>query len=237
MRCTLLTLFVCVGVLLSGSAAAADGDTGLVGKGIKGGLTLVKFLGDDVDLSDPFDGGPAVSPDFRTGFAVGGYLVVAVASNVSVQPEVLFIRKGAKYKGSGDLYIEELGGTVTADWEATLTFDYVEIPVLFRITAGSGSDTRPYFLAGPAIAFKTSSKEKAKVSAMGQSVELEEDIDEGVKSTDFGVLFGAGLEFPLGSATGLVEARYELGLTSLDDTSDEVDIKNGGFQFLAGFGF
>jgi len=64
----------------------------------------------------------------------------------------------------------------------------------------------------------------------------EEDIDD-VKSTDFGLVFGGGFDYEMGEGFLTFDARYALGLTSLDDSDLEEDIKNTGIMFMVGYGF
>ena len=53
----------------------------------------------------------------------------------------------------------------------------------------------------------------------------------GIKSTDFGVAFGAGLEF----RNFTLQGRYDLGLTKLDDAGS--DVKNQGWLITLGYAF
>ncbi|MFO7654580.1 MAG: porin family protein [Candidatus Krumholzibacteriia bacterium] len=237
-----ITSLVLSALLLGGTAAVAQ-DTGLVAKGFKAGLVMAKFTGDDVDVDLFGDvvgvAGDAMSPDFRTSFAVGGYLVFALSPMVHFQPEVLYVNKGAKYEDSMIVNVE--GTLVDVDLEATFKLSYLEVPLLLRFAPATSSSMQPFFLVGPAIGFKTSSKlsAEATASAMGETFteEVEEDIED-VKSVDFGAAFGAGVQFAAGSATNIsIEARYTLGLTSIDDSGSDMSIKNSALMFLAGVSF
>jgi hypothetical protein len=69
---------------------------------------------------------------------------------------------------------------------------------------------------------------------MGQS--MEDDVED-VNSTDIGVVFGAGLGFPVGQNEVGVDFRYILGLTEVDKSEDPADFKNSVININAYFGF
>lgn len=56
---------------------------------------------------------------------------------------------------------------------------------------------------------------------------------------DFGLGFGAGVSFPLGTNALFVEGRYALGLSNINDDPEDPDtqIKNKGIQVIAGITF
>ncbi|HEY5132378.1 MAG TPA: porin family protein, partial [Candidatus Krumholzibacteriaceae bacterium] len=116
--------------------------------------------------------------------------------------------------------------------DLTVKLTYFEIPVLARLNIPTGGAVCPNVYAGPAIGFKMSAKGEAESG----SLSAENDI-EGLKRTDFGIIVGGGLEFKLTSIRLLFDARYEAGLTSIDDTADAIDVKNGAISFMVGFGF
>lgn len=208
--------------------------------GIKGGLSVAKITGDDADMPDPVDDVGMISPDYRTGFAVGAYMIYPFTPNLAFQPEAFYVNKGAKWEGSGQTYDEDLGEYIDYDWKQTLKLDYIEVPLLLRLEPTMSGSVGPYFLVGPSVGFKASAKMKYEVtaSAAGQSISMddEEDLDE-VKSIDLGAAIGAGLVVPMESVSLLFEARYTLGLTKVDDSDTESDVKNSAFAFMVGVGF
>ena len=81
-----------------------------------------------------------------------------------------------------------------------------------------------------AIAFRLNAK--AKVSAMGETEE--EDLTDEIKSTDFGLVIGAGVGF---GKFG-IEGRYNVGLSNIAvDPGDEISVKWGTWSFLASVTF
>jgi hypothetical protein len=141
----------------------------------------------------------------------------------AIQPEANYTMKGATD--------EQTFNGETA--ELTLSLDYIEIPILFKVLIPiENSPIRPSVFVGPYVGFNSTAK--AKLEYMGQSVE--DDIED-IKSTEFGLVFGAGLGFPVGQNELGVDFRYELGLTTLDDSAENADIKNSVFNINAYFGF
>jgi len=131
--------------------------------------------------------------------------------------------KGAKEKESIQ------GETI----ELTVSLDYIEIPLLLKLIIPiEGSSVHPAIFAGPAVGFNTTAK--GKVEYAGES--YEDDLED-IKSTDFGLVFGGGVGFPVGNNELGFDVRYILGLSSVDDSADPADVKNNVINFNAYFGF
>lgn len=160
---------------------------------------------------------PGIGADLktRTGFGFGGVLGIGLGEMFSLEFEPMFLQKGAK---------AEAGGT-----DGKIKADYLEVPVMLKVPFGQGN-VKPYVMAGPQVGYLLS----AKVEAGGQ----EQDIKDDVKSIDFGVAFGAGVGIPAGNNTVFIEGRYALGLTDVnDDSNDPTEIKTKGIQIFAGITF
>jgi hypothetical protein len=180
--------------------------------GLKAGLNIANLSGDD-----------AGSPDSKTGFAFGGFFMYQFSPMFAIQPEAYYTMKGATEK------MDFQGTTV----DLTYTLDYIEIPVLFKfLIPVQGSGVRPAIFAGPFLGINTTAKVKAEVDDQSQ----EEDIED-TKSTEFGLQFGGGLGFPVGNGELGVDIRYILGLSTIDDSAENFDVKNGVINFNLYYGF
>jgi hypothetical protein len=150
--------------------------------------------------------------DYMMGYAVGGFYQYQVNPKFAVVPEFYYTVKGAK----------------EADTEFELKLAYVEIPVLFKLTIPKGNKI-PFVYGGGYFSFLTSAKME------------EVDVKDEVASTDAGLVFGAGIEFPISSGEQLInlDVRYSWGLMNIDkdEEEDSGKVYNGGFQFLLGWGF
>ena len=105
--------------------------------------------------------------------------------------------------------------------------------MLLRATFGGG-ETRFFVIAGPQLSFKLSCKSKSTGVAEKDCQDASAP-KSGPKSTDFGVVFGAGVSFGRLSAS----IRYDLGLANLSQFTDTGDptIKNKAILLLIGFSF
>jgi hypothetical protein len=78
---------------------------------------------------------------------------------------------------------------------------------------------RPFFLAGPALAFNTSCDIEA-VTAEGNESGSCGDFDDSPKTFDMGFMFGGGLAFRHMEHTLSIGVRYNLGLLEIADGAD-----------------
>ena len=156
--------------------------------GLKAGVNFASVGGDDAD-----------GLDGRTSFHFGGVATIGVSEKFSVQPEVMYSSQGAS---QGD---------------ADLKLDYLNVPVLAKITVAEGFSVE----VGPQVGILLSA------DADG------EDVKEFLKSTDFSGAIGLGYQMPSGLNFG---ARYNLGLGNISDENDG-DIKNNVFQVSVGYKF
>ena len=207
MKRLVVTMFAIVLMVTLCSSSVFAG--GLTGKGVKGGLNFANFHGEDTE---------GMNLNSKMGFCAGGFITYSINDVFAIQPEVLFTMKGTKWDTG-------YGATIT------YSLNYVEIPVLFRLSMPNQRSVRPSLFVGPYLAIKLSSK--ATLESGGVSVDL--DWGEDVKTTDFGVVVGGGVDFALGSRPVTVDARYTLGLTSFYEAPD--DLKNGVLSVLVGFLF
>ena len=175
----------------------------------------------------------------RTGFLIGGILFYSFSPILGLQVEPAYVQKGAKVDMSGSNWKQE----------ATLTADYIDIPVLLKASFGDGP-VKPYLVAGASVAFKLGDAlfEIDKVIYNGEDITSEylsnnasEDTVK-TKSTDFILNFGGGVIIPLGQVNIFIEGQYNLGLSDVNDETPEsgepeTTIKTTGIQIKAGVMF
>lgn len=168
--------------------------------------------------------GQGDTPGRRTGFIGGGHLTISLPNSMFYfQPEILYSQKG---------FSESIEGN-----SGTLALDYIDVPVLVGIKFDSGSSVTPRVFLGPQASFKMNCKLKGSQGGDSASIDCDSDLLGGVfdtKSVLFDLLFGAGLNFDMGSVDIVFDARYDLGLT---DALELGDSKMTAWQFLAGVAF
>ena len=193
--------------------------------GVKGGVSLAKVTGDTKvqetigmeTLTADFDG-------FRTGFAGGAFLTAKLQETTRIRLEVLYAQKG----GKGDATVTS-GGFPAGTGTLTYKFDYVEIPLLLVGSFPAGQNAMIDLFGGPAIAFKTAIKLKAK----GGGGEDEEDLSDVASSTDFGLTLGGGVTVLASEKIHVIlEGRWTFGLISVPDPGPP-DLKNSGNHHLS----
>ncbi len=169
-----------------------------------------------------------VKSDFRTGFVLGAFASIPISEVVSIQPEVIFSRRGARSAAYDydDIPADGDGPPIRVYLSERTRLDYLEVPVLLKVSPSPVGDVvRPVFFAGPSVGF-----------LLGANEVYDTDYTEYLHSTDFGVVVGGGVEY---RRLSLV-ARYTLGLTSIARDYDASfgnvpgDIKNRAFTVAAG---
>jgi len=189
--------------LLLGTPAMAQSVQG----GIKGGVSFSTLSG----LTEVISEVAEIDIDQRTNWLVGGFVKVNFGRFVAVQPEVLYVRKGAK---------AALTGLVTESVKFNL--DYIDIPVLLRLQ--TGQDTGFYVLAGPSFGIN--------VAAETESDSETEDISDEIEN-DTGLVVGAGFDL----AHILIEGRYTQSLTNVSKDEIGPTVKHRAVSILFGIRF
>lgn len=175
--------------------------------GVKGGLNIAnaKIEGET--------GGPSLDP--RYGLVAGVFATIPLSSWLDLQPEALYAMKGGRL---------DLDGI-----KSTLALDYVEVPVLARVTRGAGR-RRYYVAGGPSFGLRVRARSRVDFGSSTEDI----DVADSIERLDLGVAVGGGLE-----AGALVfDGRYTFGLKDVDkDKSDTVKVTNRAFSFTVGFRF
>ena len=196
-------LIVGVILVLCVAASAQEAVSGVTGKGVKLGFDLASINTDYNELDELLDS--------RMGFIGGAYLTYNLNRQFAVQPEILYVSKGAEK----DLFI------VTPYW----SIRYLEIPVLLKFDLVPQGPVHPNLFAGPAMSILLSSE----VGVLDYSY----DVADGMKTMDFGLVFGGGFDYKW----FVFDARYTLGLANTVDADKFNDLTGeepGDYFYLEG---
>jgi hypothetical protein len=189
--------------------------------GIKGGINLGTVGGDDKALN-------GVDPTTKVGLTGGISYKIGLILGLSIQPEVLYVQKGAIYESSANI------GAYSYDQKTTLTGNYIDIPVLAKFNLPIPL-LSPYIEGGVSYGILLSAKEKDETTTNvpGQaSGSNETDIKDQLTKSDFSIVIGVGVEFLILD----VNARYVIGQTKLSKDGDAKSY-NRGVMFTAGLRF
>jgi hypothetical protein len=138
----------------------------------------------------------------RVGFHAGLLGHLHLAPQLALQPEVVYSQQGAKSEFQGV--------------ETKLNLGYVNVPILVQYMFDNGFRLQ----AGPQIGFLLGAK-----TEIGNT---EIDIKDQLKPIDFGI--GAGIGYVDPSSGFGVDARYNLGLSNINDDANAQKAYNRGFQ-------
>ncbi len=170
------------------------------------------------------------------GIQIGALANFYINEVLSLQPEIMFIQKGAK----GTFEIEETFPDFSYREVGTLELksNYLEVPVLAKASFGTG-DFNFFFTAGPTLGYWVSGKEKVDrnltytdgIDTFEKSESMEEDIDFdnddiGYERLEVGASIGVGLGYKLGTGAINLDVRYGLGLTDIYETEGDEQAKN-----------
>ncbi len=142
----------------------------------------------------------------RTGYVAGlGLSIPVTADNFFViQPELLYIQKGATFSTTG-----------TSTRVGNTYINYAELPVLAKINFG-GESFRLYVNGGPSIAYALFGRTNQNGAVVDVKFGDEADVTFNNR-IDFGLQFGGGIGFKAGPGDILLDLRYGLGLSNLLD--------------------
>lgn len=182
--------------------------------GIRGGVNLTKFVGDD-----------AASSESATGLNLGATIPLLTIGPVSIVPEVYYAQKGAK----------QFDPTTATTFEFGL--DYIEVPVLAKLSIPLGGALRWYVAGGPAFAWRVdcsiSSTSSGTSTDTSDCSETFGSFNTAMEKADRGVVVGSGLDFTIPGLGGLnLDARLVRGLTRL---TEGADVKNQAFSLMLGY--
>lgn len=100
------------------------------------------------------------------------------------------------------------------DFESNL--DYFNIPIVFKLYTVAGINIQ----AGPQFGFLS----KAEIDG--------DNVKDSFKNSDMSLVVGLGWDLPFGL---MIDARYNMGLSGIDDDPDLNTIKNQVFQVSVGY--
>ena len=140
------------------------------------------------------------SGDFgnRTAFHFGVTAGISVSDNFSVQPELVYSAQGASI---------DYGGGEDGD----IKLDYLNLPIMAQFQVADGFSVE----VGPQFGFL--------LSAKADDGDNEEDIKDFVKGLDLAA--GIGVNYAMASGLNF-GARYNLGLSNVNDGEGSDDFKN-----------
>lgn len=179
------------------------------------------------------------STTIQPGLMIGGQIEFPMSGVLALSAQVLYDQKGS----NENLMVR---GTDTYETDTEmLIYNYLEIPILLKVSFGSGS-IKPFLFAGPSIGFFLSGTNKIRSSGgpifpfhLDTSLSVS---DSTIYSPEISVIFGGGLSFQLVSGPMVfIDASYSLGLVNIDNDNtefmDKTTVKSRDIRLAAGILF
>jgi hypothetical protein len=175
--------------------------------GITGGLNSTWLLNQNVfDQNDGLD----VASTFGGRFGIEG--IYSFNEKAGVSLGLNFI------SGHNQKYTGDNGNPVSLDGDAKTMLRYIDIPILFRLTSGSGS----YFEIGPQIGILSSAKEDYE-SQDGTYSFSGADVTNGFNPTNVALVFGFGADIDV-SENIYITTGLRLGYGFSDVTKEYASV-------------
>lgn len=193
-------------VALAAGTATAQDRDRDVRFGLKAGFNWSNHRSDPIEL------------DGELGFMGGGFVSFRVSESFEIQPEVLYARLVSTVPGP----FRVGPGMLLQDPE--LETDILDVPVLFKYVVTGNDGIHPNVYAGPFFGFILDNTLDGI------------DVTDDTEDTDYGVVFGGGVELGRGDVRGLIDVRYLVGLRDVDSTTAN-EIKAGMLQVMGGVVF
>lgn len=145
----------------------------------------------------------------RVGFIGGVSTVFNLSENVFINPGLRFVQKGTK---------SEWTSFMTGDVKATLTNNYLELPVYIKYEFANIS-SQLFAIGGPSFAYLLSSTMEGKTQFQGNSSTDSKNL---YKTYDVTFDLGISLQSPINEKISLLaSAMYSFGFVKVSKNSDE----------------
>lgn len=161
--------------------------------GIKVGIGLAKWTGEDATSKGQWTPGAS----YERTLAFGLFIGVSISDLMTLQPEVVYLRKSTSYLAGPRRYY--------------YIIDYLDVPILAIFKMARSEKISPSLYAGPTISFKLNSEwEPTPEVSLYSRPEL-----KNVNFIDFGVTVGVLLEFGISKFRMFFDARITQGLSNI----------------------
>jgi len=187
--------------------------------GVKAGATLPWYSGAGyATWIDPYE------REIKFGFSGGAFITVGMFDFLAIQPEVFFSQLGGR---AGDQYY-----SLNDKWNG------IDIQALLKARFHTRRRAIVNLFAGPNLQIKTGTVETTLKDPYGNVYFSGIWKDEVLRDPVLGLVFGLGMDFPLGSFFLTMDGRYSLALWSrFTDSSGFAPWYQNCVQLMAGAGF
>ena len=143
----------------------------------------------------------------QTQFCAGILAEISLAGNLSIGTNVLYAQKAVEVINEDNLIFDVWSG-------------YIEIPIYLKYTFAE--KVNPHLILGPTVGFLL--KSEVDVEVLG--LRFNGDFSNVLENMDYGIMVGAGVEFPVWKGKMIVQGRYRYGFYDV--------LKGGNVELKAG---
>ncbi len=176
-------------------------------------------------------GGTGAPAGRRDGTLAGVFVRARLSRVLSVQPELLFARKGGRFTVGADTTGD---GVPDITGVADLELAYIEVPVLLRLNVlRHRGAISPAVFGGVAPAFRIGCAVGATTSTAGITLpDCQSNNVFGLRGVDLGLVVGGGMQIQYARSIVCLEARFTTGLRGIGH--DRNSVKNRALGILFG---
>lgn len=190
-------LFLFMILLVSAAGVEAEFNPRMIKKGIRGGAGIASVVNHERDSKNV------------VGYSLGVFGSYRQSPILTIQMELLFSGKGYKIPDATVVQIDPaqaVPDTVIIEGvEAKYLLNYIEIPLLAKISVPTGGKFVPYVTGGGFMSLMVWDRLHLTDSSGTLEFEL-----ENTKRADLGYIIGAGFDIKSGDGMIFFETRYEI---------------------------
>lgn len=161
--------------------------------------------------------GQSYNSGFNYNYLLGGFMQFNFSKRFGIQPEINFVQSTAEFSNDGSTVYDDLFGDGS---QKKAKLDYLKVPLLLNINVGPSK--RVKLQLGPQVG-----------GLIKQSIDSLKEKRDIFKKGDWSAVGGLWIQLPLIN----IGARYELGLTNLNDIDNNEKWRSQSFTIFAGFTF
>ena len=161
--------------------------------------------------------GQAYKDGFNYNYLLGVFMQFNFSKTFGLQPEFNFVQSSAEFTNSTSTIYDDLflGGS-----QKKAKLDYLKVPLLLNVNVGPSK--RVKLQLGPQYA-----------NVLSQTVDSLKNNNNIFKTADWSAVGGLWIQIPFIN----LGARYEIGLSNLNDIDNQQKWKSHAFTIFAGFTF
>jgi len=167
----------------------------------------------------------------RNGFTAGAAALLR-SDEIGFEFATRYVQKGGTGTISETYAVPNFSNVTTEIGSASVELDYVHIDIL--IAGIFDTSTKSYLRGyiGPSLGVLLS----ADVNGVVNDEPFEAEIKEKLKPVDWTPTVGASFHYDLGRVSAVVDGRFSMGISSIDDSGGDYNIKSRTWQVSLGIG-